>query len=1020
VPSSRNELFPVPIQPGLREDVNRELVPVGGLITAQNVRFRRQGEVTPRAGSEAIRSQTATNSYAIANGEAIGVVAKLGDTPLLGSGGHMFGRDATSGYFGFLGCYSSAKPVRRRPALPSNGQAPIGDTRWAVAVNADGYLLFATSAGANVNWALESPEGVRLWTGTEAGTKVVVFALGSFFMLVVQNATTVTATRISVSGGTVSFGTPTVVATLNSAASYWDAAAYSTSGLWMIVAQTGAAVVMLGALSSTPAGAFATTFACTGTVPLSVYCDEANVRVWVGVYDNPTVTGAVNWRVYDATGPFVLVQNGTIQSAANVFGPPLFGPHPTNSNAVFFVHRHSNDSVSPYTRSVRPGTVDIFGTTTMFVACWHVYPLSKPDAKMRVWCMTSSEASNWSFQRTVLLRWRPDNSATFNTTPVLELATDETEQPNVANLVSRRYDCFSSVAVGASSSYFMTQVLLQRAQNAQPNDLIRLDLLEYTTSTQSAHRESQEFGDQLVVAGQPTQFFGPGSAFYGNALVSGQSQPVGAAELGFAYRPAVSTAVQGAGGALTALSTYTWMFVFEWSDALNRRHRSAPSAPISVTLTGGNATVVFQVSTAEFTQRWAPGQLNQVRLVAYRSLVGGTTFYRETLPSSAPNAVDTTDGLATYTSGDTSHSDVLIRTNEVLYTDGGVRDNALAPSGQFLCRSEERLWVGGLWDPQLITSSKIIVPGEPIQFSDSAAFSVVLPDRCTGLAYQDGAVIAFCASAVYAITGDGPNDQGVGQWSAPRALSREIGCSNNRSVLETAQGVMFQNARGWWLLPRGLGQPVYIGAPVQSSGNGTCLGAALSLASGSRLARFLTSTGVVVYNLELGVWHVDTYAQSLSTLGAWPSGVFLALSSLSSSYCGYLESSLYGRDAEGGTPEVITSIIETGALRPWGFAGSGRIRSVLAVHGAVSGSVSMQLRVYGDAGDLLSPTVSWSPTAGTDAAYKQLVPQQGCCTSFRIYLNMQRTSGSGSVAVNGFQVNVSAADGERRTTQTER
>jgi hypothetical protein len=709
--------------------------------------------------------------------------------------------------------------------------------------------------------------------------------------------------------------------------------------------------------------------------------------------------------------------NGVIQSAANVYGPPLFGPHPDDAGGAataFFVHRHSNDATTPFTRSVRSGTVTETGIATIFITCWHVYPISKPDALMRVWCMTSGEGA-WTFQRSVLLRWRPDNTSTFNTTPTLELATDETELPNTANIVSRRYDCFSSAAVGAASMFFMTQVLLQRAQNSQPDDLIRLDLLEYTVSSQNSHRETQEFADQLVVAGQPVQLYGLGSAFYGGSAAIGQSQPIGAAEIGFAYRPAVMTAAQAAAGSLTAAGTYNWVFVFEWSDALNRRHRSAPSVVYTATLGGGNQQVNFQVTTSEFSQRYAPGTIaNPVRLVAYRTVAGGSTYYRETLPSAAPTAVDFTDGLVTYNSGGVaSHTDSLIRTNEVLYTDGGVRDNALAPSAQFLCRSEERLWVGGQWNPAVITSSKVIVPDEPIQFSNSAAFSVVLPDKCTGLAYQDGAVIAFCSRAIYAITGDGPNDQGVGQWSSPRAISREIGCVDNRSVLETAQGVMFQGPRGWWLVPRGLGEPVFVGAAVQQSDGSVCYGAAVF----GRFAQWSTDIGVMVYDLTLGVWSIDTYAQSVRTIGAWPSGVFLALNSLSSAYCGYLAGT--GQvDAAGGTPETITSIIETGIIRPWGLAGHGKLCSVISLMSGTAGFPSLQMRLYLD-GQFSSPNVNWTPASTLEASYKQQVPQQGHCTWFTLYWSAQPAAGS-SVRMHGWQVALTESQGERRTTTTER
>ncbi len=68
----------------------------------------------------------------------------------------------------------------------------------------------------------------------------------------------------------------------------------------------------------------------------------------------------------------------------------------------------------------------------------------------------------------------------------------------------------------------------------------------------------------------------------------------------------------------------------------------------------------------------------------------------------------------------------------------------------------------GLWQQNIIQSSKIIVPGEPVQFSDLPSFQVPLPvaGACTGIAAQDGTLVAFTATAIYSVQGLGPNDQG--------------------------------------------------------------------------------------------------------------------------------------------------------------------------------------------------------------------------------------------------------------------
>src|SRR5690606_15421906 len=89
-------------------------------------------------------------------------------------------------------------------------------------------------------------------------------------------------------------------------------------------------------------------------------------------------------------------------------------------------------------------------------------------------------------------------------------------------------------------------------------------------------------------------------------------------------------------------------------------------------------------------------------------------------------------------------TDSEITDNEILYTDGGVQPNDLAPSCRFMALGEDRLWLGGLFDGDILQASKRFVPREPIQFSDHDAFKVRLPFDNTGIAYLDGALVAFC------------------------------------------------------------------------------------------------------------------------------------------------------------------------------------------------------------------------------------------------------------------------------------
>lgn len=1033
MPRTGANLIPVVFQPGTHEEIDRQALPIGALSLATNCRFNTQGAITPRAGSNCITPTVTTTDHVIAgSGERPGPIGKIGSIPLLGVAGKMFAQDAAGAAFNFCGLYSSAQVKSRRAGFHSADNTMV---RGGQAVSSAGYLLAAVPFGSSIRYFIEAPNGTRIFESIATpGTKCACVAQGVTLIMIFQNGTTLTAVPFTISAGVVTVGAYTTVGTLSGAASYWDCSSYDGTN-WFLIYQSSAVVATLIAYNIT-ANSFNTTFAtANSTTPFSVWGDAANGKCWVG-YCDPGVSGNAFWRMYTVAGAFTLVIGpNTILLALGpgLLGPPLFGPG-IGTNQAFFVLRYSNSGTTPFTRAVYAGHVSSIGVQTTPDPAYHVTPVSKPDANQRVWCLVNAEGPNWAFQRVVLLRWRSSNAAMV---PMLELAGPETDQMDPASLPSRLYDFFHATAAGTNSDVMLVPRLLQRGPAGTQRDLLARDVYEYSRSSQEPSRQLLEFGTSAVAMGQPVEVFGHGVARYDILGTGFDSRPDGALGLGFAYRPAVQVATQTAAGNLTALSAYQWCFVFEWMDQRGRRHRSAPSVPFALTLTGGNQQVQFQITSLEWDQRRESPSGGGVLVIAYRTLPGGTTFYRETAPAAGAFA-NGTNGLVAYTSGAfAEHADTAIAKNEVLYTDGGVLDNVLAPAGRFGCRTEERLAVGGQWEPQIVSVSKIIVPGEPIQFTESAAYDIVLPEPCTGLAYQDGAIVAFGQRAIYAVTGDGPDDQGNGGYSPPRAICRDIGCIDARSIIETAEGIFFLAERGIHLLPRGLGQPVFVGWQTQLKqaqfGATSCLGVAeWSYAAngnpGNRHLFFLLGTPgvqstVLVYNMDMRVWSYDSYARLLGGIGAWPLGPVLALDDLSSALiCGYqLISNAGVFDAANGgvATEQINMLIDTGVMHPWGIAGEGRLDSVIALYSRTTNpGTSLIMRLYLDGAN--TDTVSWiAPVSTLEASYKQLVPAQGHCTDVRVEISCVLTAAAALPRFHGLQL-CGDALGERRTTSTER
>lgn len=1043
----------IPFIPGQREDI-KQLAPPGTLVTASNVRYDLD-RISGRPGSIAVPPTVQGTVHPIVGGQSIGLIARVGDTNVMGVDGKLYARDEVANIFDMAGAYSTTLPLRQRNSLPAGPQVDLGGTRAATAVSSDGYLL---GAGVVTNigpyYFLESPSGARVAFGqlSAGGTKVAACAQGTTLILVVQNGANLDLYSFAIASGVVTCTRTLAWRALASGAHYWDLSGYDSSS-WMLVSQTGAAQVTLQA-NNGATSINTTTFACTGICPLSVWGDAANTRVWVGIYDDVAVTGGVKWRAYTWSGSaFAAFTNGTLYSAANIYGPPLFGVGPSGYSALFVV-QISQRGTSPFLRGLTFGHMSIAGALSYGpFDMYHASPISKPDNKGRVWCITGNESTNWHTQRVVMLRV-PAPGGPFLSYPTIELACEEQVAPlQTTHLPSRAYDYFHATAIGSDRHYFTAPNVL--SQGPGSNEFVAQQVLEYAPAEMRPHRQAQEFGLFTTISGQPMAAFGLGTGAIQNGASVSDPQAAGTYEVGFAYRPAVLTATQAAGGNLTALGVYSWVFVFEWSDPLGQRHRSAPSAPYTLTLTGGNQQVNFTITSLDWHQASNGSAWFPPAIVAYRTENGGTTYYRESFPGtvagSSPSAFSLTGSVAYNSGSNAAHADASVRATEVLYTDGGVIENAMPPAAQFACRTDERLALGGQLDQRIITVSKIIVPGEPVQFTQSAAFDIPLPEPCTGLAYQDGAIVAFAKNAIYVITGDGPNDQGVGSFSPPRAISRDVGCIDYRSIVETAKGIFFQSERGIELLPRGFGVPDFIGMPLQASTalNPYCLGAAEFADTGGRWVQFLMSTTkyigsgtsqqalVFVWDTELSCWSIDRYQSTrpLQAMGIWSAegsarvaGPVFGYASLSSSVsCAYWsQRTAPAFDVGTGGNELILFFLRTAEIRPWGGCGWGSVSDLTLLYTVTWGSVAPAFiwSFFGDDAATQNGVVSWVPSiVSAQSRYIQLCPLESKMSSFHVTLsashNQPSADGLGVIQWHGFQLN-SEAMGARRTTTDER
>jgi hypothetical protein len=442
-------------------------------------------------------------------------------------------------------------------------------------------------------------------------------------------------------------------------------------------------------------------------------------------------------------------------------------------------------------------------------------------------------------------------------------------------------------------------------------------------------------------------------------------------ELGWLAAPKIYALTGQAGaGALTLTGTYRYLMTREWYDTQGGRWMSQVSDEATVTLTGGQNQVRIDYQDGSLSNRrrmWsetAPVAQPDPRdrIYFWRTENNGTVFRRITDD-------DGIDGrcrpsLGNFTVDQMSDATLVAAGNPIVYTQGqrgslsGPLQHDPPPPCRYIWPGKNRMIVGGLEDPSAFRVSKFFFPGEPVTFSEDFAFRGRVPGEVTAVAYLDDTAIVFTEDRIFAVPGEGPDDSGVNPVGDPVAIPSECGCIDWRSLVETPLGLMFQGRNDRiYLLPRGLGAPVWIGEPVHDT---------LALYPTIASARLIPEESLVVfvcngffvsrnlvYDLAHGAWSVDTLIGGGSTWQGTALWDGLLAQHFGSGY--YVERATPYSD-EGVWYGLA---VETHALRPHGMQADGRTRKV-AVLGEFRGTADLRIELAVDDAQAYAHSAQWA------------------------------------------------------------
>ncbi len=308
---------------------------------------------------------------------------------------------------------------------------------------------------------------------------------------------------------------------------------------------------------------------------------------------------------------------------------------------------------------------------------------------------------------------------------------------------------------------------------------------------------------------------------------------------------------------------YFYQATYEWADNQGNLFRSAPSIPVSITVSSNNSVNVINVPTLRLTRKIA----NPVKVVIYRWSTAQQIYYQVT-SINVPILNDTTVDSISFTD---RNPDSAIIGNNILYTNGGVVENVGGPAATGMTLFDSRHWLIDAEDQNLLWYSKQVIETTPVEMSDlftlfispnAGAQGNTGPMKC--LAPMDEKLIILKKNALYYINGSGPdNTGGNSQYSQPNFITSNVGSENPASLIVIPQGLMFQSDKGIWLLGRDLSTQ-YIGKEVEAYNSDKVL-AAVAVPGTNQVRFTLASGAVLMYDYFMQQWGTFSGIPGLSS-----------------------------------------------------------------------------------------------------------------------------------------------------------
>lgn len=969
----------IPLEHGQHEGIDPKLLPQGLLTAASNIRFRKDGRIGSRYGynpitgapSGVVASGAYSNKHAVLVTARTNVTAPAKWTDYRDDGS--FSTAVAASSVGDLGVPERSAVVRNlRYQCAASDTATLGTNPYLLYAFHDYDLTSNAGGNGGATALVVEPKSGRQISSTllhATGTNPKCVTVGSVSMVFYNVADVITVSIFS--GSTLAVtATANVITAQASRGPHFDVAAYDSTKC-LLVYNKSAVLLAWGTVDTNGTFTEVATETITNSLSRASIVTGSSGRVCMGWIDGASLEqGSAYFKSWTIAGTIQTAKT-TVHAANTAAGYPVIGSYPAGSDgAVMAWNVKQSTATGPNGTGV---SINAGAAGYLYGVALTTKPFTGPNDGVFMWVVTRNE----------LLNAIPDTGGAA-TNYLIDVGQT---QLAICEAVACQLEAFPgnyqiSVLNGTTIQTYTDprrNVVSVAALSEAPSMTAFLALLPVATSAgfgaDAVRMENGLWADRLLPANINGQLFLSGSRlreFDGSLLY----------ESGLMQGPErVRTSSSGTG---TLSGTFQHVVTWEWTDALGNRHRSPPSEPETVTLTNALQTQVL-IQRLPFSGRLG-GQNGAIGIYAniWRTRNNEDIFYLVNVDK--PLRVSPESGSTWLQYLDTV-TDAALITHEVLYTQGdrgglsGLLPNDEPPPCKYIWAGNDRLILGGLEDANAVQWSKRVYPGEPMQFSAEASFRARIHGRVTAVASMDGIWYVGSREGWWAISGDGPDDNGQGSaFSAPVKLPSDIGCISQRSVIEIPQGLLFQGrSNRLYLLPRGGGSPQWVGQQVRDTLTTYPFIASATLIPEENTVRFLclksnvSAARIIVYDTRNGEWSVDR----VDVIGVPHSTVVYDGKAMTDG--AYKETSAYSDNGS-----VIQMGLTMGDVRPFGVLGTGRART-MAILGEYQSECQVVLEISYDGGQLFTPAGDWTfgpsgtaATAGETITLKhQLVYPRG-------------------------------------------